>query len=74
VGLRPTLSFGSKKLMNQYEYQVDMRLNGEYYCRIYQYGIPGAIALTDDYDTEQEAIEAAKAIIREYQAMTGANY
>ncbi len=51
-----------------YEYQVDNRLDGKYYYRIYQHGIPGAITTTDDYDTEEEAIEAAEAIIQEYQA------
>jgi hypothetical protein len=62
--------------MHEYEgmlYQVDTRLDGKYYCRIYQYGIPGAIASTDDYDKEEEAIEAAEALIQEYRAMTGAN-
>ncbi len=44
-----------------------MRLDGKYYCRIYQHGIPGAIASTDDYDTEEEATEAAKGIILEIQ-------
>jgi hypothetical protein len=36
-----------------YEYQLDIRLDGKYYYRIYKHGIPGAIASTDDYDTEQ---------------------
>ena len=49
--------------MNAYEFQLDMRLDGKYYCRIYQHGIPGAIASKDDFDTEEEAIEAAEAII-----------
>jgi hypothetical protein len=53
--------------MNEYEYQLDMRLDGKYYCRIYQHGIPGAIASTDDYDTEEEAVEAANGIILEIQ-------
>jgi hypothetical protein len=54
--------------MSEFEYQLDIRLDGKYYCRIYQHGIPGAIASTDDYDTEEEAVEAAEAIIQEYQA------
>jgi hypothetical protein len=54
--------------MNEYEYQLDMRLDGKYYCRIYQHGVPGAIATTDDHDTEQGAIEAAKSLILENQA------
>ena len=56
--------------MDKYEYQVDLRLEGKYYCRIYQHGIPGEIASTDDYDTEEAAIEAAEALIQEYQANT----
>jgi hypothetical protein len=56
--------------MNEYEYQVDIRLDGKYYCRIYMHGIPGAIASTDDYDTEEDAIEAAKALILENKATT----
>jgi hypothetical protein len=54
--------------MNKYEYHLDMRLDGKYYCRIYKHGIPGAIATTDDYDTEEEAIEAAKALIIDKRA------
>jgi hypothetical protein len=54
--------------MNEYGYQLDIRLDGKYYCRIYQHGIPGAIASTDDYDTEEEAMEAGEAIIQAYQA------
>jgi hypothetical protein len=45
-----------------------MRLDGKYYCRIYQHSIPGAIASTGDYDTEDEAIEAAKEIIQVLQS------
>ena len=41
-----------------------MRIDGKYYCRDYKHGIPGAIASTDDYETEEEAIEVVKAIIR----------
>jgi hypothetical protein len=40
-----------------------MRLDGKYYCVIFQHGVPLAIAFTDDYDTEEEAIEAAKEVI-----------
>ncbi len=47
-----------------YEFQVDIRLDGKYYCRIYQHGIPGTIANIDDYVAEQDAIEAAEEIIR----------
>ena len=50
-----------------YEYQLDIRLDGKYYCRIYHHGIPGTIATTDDYDTEEEEIEAAKNQIQEFQ-------
>lgn len=59
------------RLMNEYEYQLVMRIDGKCYCRIYIHWIPGAVASTDDYDTEEEAIEeAVKAIILEYQATT----
>lgn len=51
--------------MNDYEYHLDMRFDGKYYCRIYKHGIPGAIASTDDYDTEDEALEAAKRLIED---------
>ncbi len=56
--------------MDKYLYQVDTRLNGKYYCRIYQFGIPDALASTDDYDEQDDAIEAAEALIQEYQANT----
>ena len=52
-----------------YEFQLDIRLDGKYYCRIYQHGVPGAIATTDDYDTEEEAMEAAKKLIRRLQGI-----
>ncbi len=55
---------GSMWKLIEHEYQVDIGRDGNYYCRIYQYGVPGAIASTDDYDTEEEAIEAAEEIIR----------
>jgi hypothetical protein len=54
--------------MKAYEFQVDMRLDGKYYCRIYQFGIPDALASTDDYDEQDDAIEAAEELIKEYQA------
>jgi hypothetical protein len=50
--------------MNEYEYQLDIKLDGKYYCRIYQHGIPGPIFFTDDFDTEEEAIEAAEELFR----------
>jgi hypothetical protein len=53
--------------MNEYEYHLDIRLDGKYYCRIYLHGIPGAIASTDDYDTKEEAIEVAEGIILRLQ-------
>ena len=56
------------RCMSEYEYQLDMPLDGKYYCRIYQHGIPGAIASTDDYEKQEDAIEAAEALIHEYQA------
>jgi hypothetical protein len=60
--------------MNGYEYQIDIRLDGKYYCRIYQHGNPGAIASANDYETEEEAIEAAKVLIQEHQAKTSNTY
>ena len=53
--------------MNGYEYHLVIRLDGKYYCKIYQHGIPGPIAFTDDCDMEEEARKAAKEIIRECQ-------
>jgi hypothetical protein len=53
--------------MSEYEYHLGMRLDGKYYCVIFQHGVPLAIAFTDDYDTEEEAIEAAKVLVREKQ-------
>ena len=64
------LSSGSMRRMNEYEYQVATRLEGKYYCRIYQFGIPQQLATTEDYDEQEDAIEAAEAIIQEYQAKT----
>jgi hypothetical protein len=57
--------------MDKYIYQVDTRLDGRFYCRIYQFGIPDALASTDDYDDQDDAIQAAETLIQEYQAMTG---
>jgi hypothetical protein len=54
--------------MNKYEHQVDIRLDGKYYCRIYQHGIPGAIGSTSDFNTKEESIEAAEVLIQAYQA------
>jgi hypothetical protein len=59
--------------MYEYEemqYQENIRIDGQYYCRIYKQGLPGPIFFTDDYDSEEEAIEAAKAIIRDHRAIT----
>ena len=50
--------------MSKCEYQVDIGLDGKYYCRICQHGIPGKSATTYDYDTDEEAIEAAKVLIQ----------
>ncbi len=58
------LKLDTMRCMSEYEFQVDIRLDGKYYCRIYQHGIPGAIASTDDYDAEEDAIEEAEEIIR----------
>ena len=61
------LKLDTMRCMSEYEFQVDIRLDGKYYCRIYQHGIPGAITSTDDYDSEEEATETAKEIILEIQ-------
>ena len=53
--------------MDEYEYHLEIRLDGKYYCRIYQHGIPLAIAVTDDFETEEEAIEAAKEIVDRFR-------
>jgi hypothetical protein len=53
--------------MFEYEgllFQVDTRPDDKFYCRIYQHYIPKALDKTDDFDTEEEAIEAAKEVIR----------
>jgi hypothetical protein len=54
--------------MNNYEFHLDMRFDGKYNCRIYQHGVPGAIVTTDVFDTDEEAIEAAREKIQENQA------
>ncbi len=52
------------------EYQIDERIDGQFYCRIYNQGLPlpGPIFFTDNYPMEEEAIEAAKEKIREHRA------
>ncbi len=57
--------------MDKYVFQLATRLDGKYYCRIYQFGITDALVTTDDFDEQEDAIEAAEAIIQEYQAKTG---
>ena len=52
------LTLVSMGAMNKYDYYLEIRLDGKYYCSIYKHGIPGPIAFTDDYDTEEEATEA----------------
>jgi hypothetical protein len=59
--------------MFEYEgllFQVDTRPDDKFYCRIYQHDIPKALDKTDDYDTEEEAIEAAKEVIRGIRELT----
>jgi hypothetical protein len=55
------------------EYQIDVRNDRQYFCRIYNQGLPlpGPTFFTNIYPTEEEAIEAAKQKIRDYLAMTG---
>ncbi len=60
--------------MHEYEgmqFQVALRIDRQYYARIYKHGIPDPLFFTDEFDTEEEAVEAAKAIIRDHRAMTG---
>ena len=54
------------------EYQIDVRNDRQYFCRIYNQGLPllGSTFNTDNYPTEEEAIEAAKAIIQDHRAIT----
>lgn len=68
TGLLPSLSLANMVAMNKYEYNLEIRLDGKFYCSIYMHGIPGPIAFTDDYDTEEKTKEAAKSIIRENYA------
>jgi hypothetical protein len=56
--------------MDRYVYQIATRLDGKYYCRIFQFGVPQQLASTDDYDTEEEAIEVAELLIQDYQIKT----
>ncbi len=49
-------------------FQVDTRSDDKFYCRIYQHDIPKALDKTDDFDTEEEAIEGAKTLIQEVRA------
>ncbi len=60
------LSLGTK--MDKYVYQLATRLDGKYYCRIYQFGIADTLATTDDYDEQVDTLEAAEALIQEYQS------
>jgi hypothetical protein len=52
-------------------YQLDTRPDGKFYCQIYHARIRAAVATTSDYDKEEDAVIAAKALIRDYQASTG---
>ena len=53
------------------QYQIDIQMDGRYYARIYKAGIPGPIFFTDDFDTKDEAVEAAIQIIDDHIAITG---
>lgn len=53
--------------MNVYEYHLGISLDGKFYCSIYQHSIPGPIAFTDGFDTEEDAIEAAMELIHSKQ-------
>jgi hypothetical protein len=50
------LRYATQENMREYQglqFQVDIRIDGKYYCRIYQFGIPDAFATTDDYAEEK---------------------
>jgi hypothetical protein len=53
------------------QFQLVLRIDGRYYARIYTPGIPLALFFTDDYDTQEDAIASAKAIIQDHRVMTG---
>ncbi|MHA2402273.1 MAG: hypothetical protein ACXADH_04715 [Candidatus Kariarchaeaceae archaeon] len=53
------------------QFQIDLRIDGRYYTRIYTPGIPLELFFTDDYDNEEQAMASAKAIIQDRRAMTG---
>jgi hypothetical protein len=53
------------------QFQIVLRIDGQYYARIYTSGNPLALFFTDDYDTDTQAIAAAEKIIRDHRAMTG---
>ncbi len=60
----------------RYEYegmqiQVDRRIDGQYYARIYEQSLPDPLYSTAYYPTEEQAVEAAKEIIDDHRAMTG---
>ena len=48
------------------EYQIDVHIDGKYFARIHVPGVPGPSLYTDDYDTDQEAEEAARQIIDDH--------
>jgi hypothetical protein len=49
---------------------VDRRIDGQYYCRIYNQGHPDPLFSTAYYPIEAEAFEEAKRIIRDHLGMT----
>jgi hypothetical protein len=63
AGLHLSHSIVSMRVMNEYGYHLEIRLEGKYKCSIYRHGIPLPFAVTDDYEMEEEAIEAAKRLM-----------
>jgi predicted RNase H-like HicB family nuclease len=53
------------------DFQIDIREEGEFFARIYVPDVPGPSFFTDDFDTKEEAIEAAKQIIDDHLAIIG---
>ena len=59
----------------RYEYegmkiQVDRRIDGQYFARIYEQSLPAPLFSTAYYPSEEQAVEAAKEIIETHRAMT----
>ena len=54
---------GVLRLFEGMLFQVDRREDGKFFCEIYQGKVRDAVALTSDYDREEDAVELAKELI-----------